>query len=108
MPPAASLSSTRQGPSLAPIKGSTNSSSAIWCVGSLPPAEAVFQLFPEGRRGGETAQRTVFRVIVAVKIGSAGHSEVAAARQIEVPEMLRGRPVAVEHLDGPDGRGIED
>src|SRR6185369_5368652 len=108
MPPAASLSSTRQGPSLAPIRGSTNSSSAIWCVGSLPPAESVFQLFPERRRRGETAQRSVFRVIVAVIIGTAGHPEVPTACEIEEPEMFRGRPVAMKHLDGPDPGGIED
>src|SRR5262245_7929330 len=99
MPPAASLSSTRQGPRLAPIRGSTNSSSAIWCVGSLPSEEAVFQLFPERRRRGETAQRTVLRMIVAVKIGAAGDAEVAAPREIEVAEMSVLRAVAVEHLD---------
>src|SRR3977135_2714012 len=107
MPPAASLSSTRQGPSLAPIRGSTNSSSAIWCVGSLQPAEAVFQLFPEGGRGREAAQGPVLGGSVGGKVGTARDSELPAAGDIEKTPVFRRRAVAVIDLDGPDRRRIE-
>src|SRR5437868_15281628 len=104
MPPAASLSSTRQGPSLAPIRGSTNASSAIWCVASLQPTEAVFHLFPEDRRGRKASQRAVLGMVVAAEVGSARDPELPPPREIEISAVFRGGPVAVKDLDRPDRR----